>query len=151
MSGQELARQGQSLEQRLGEIDLSDAVACAVLLDDVRQLEAQLGNAKMRLTAAIIEQAKIDGVTSYDLPKRLKAEVRSGSRKSIAGDVLEAKLREAGMSDKRIAEIVTEVVSYKVDAREAKKAAGVNEAYAKALNEASTWHEAQPSVTIRRR
>ena len=151
MASKEVAQQDVSLEQRLGEVDVGDAVACAQLLDDIRQLEAQLGSAKSRLTLAIIEQARKDGVTSYDMPGRMKAEVRTGSRNTIAADVLEAKLRKAGMSDERISEIITTTVSQSVDAREAKKAAGVNPAYARALKAATTVHEAQPSVTIRRR
>ena len=147
----DVAKREVSLEQRLGEIDLNDHVACAVLLDDIRTLEARLSSVKVSLTKAIIERASVDGVTSYELPDRLKAEIKSGKRTTIAGDVLERKLREAGMPEARIATIVAHEVSYKVKATEAKKAAGVNEEYAKALAAASTTHEAQPSVTIRRR
>lgn len=152
MTGKAVAkRQEQSLEQRLGEIDLSDHVACAVLLDDIRTLEAQLANAKSQLTKAVADRARADGVTSYDLPGRLKATITSGKSTTIAGDVLEQKLRDAGMPEESIKGIVTTTVSYSVDARKAKTAAGVNEAYAKALAEASTTHDKQPSVTIRRR
>lgn len=147
----DVAKREVSLQQRLGEVDLNDAVACAVLLDDIRQLEAQLASAKGRLTQAIVERAKTDGVTAYDLPERYRATISKGTRNTIAGDVLEQRLREAGMPEDRIKAIVVETVSYSVDAKEAKKAAGVNEAYAKALAEATTTHEAQPSVTIRRR
>lgn len=150
MSSKALA-QRPSIEQRLGEVDLADHVACAQLLDEIRQVEAHLSSAKVRLTAAIIERARADGVTSFDLPNRMKAEVRTGKRTTYAGDVLEQGLRKAGMSEERIREIVTETVSHSVDAREAKKAAGMNPAYAKALGAAATTHEAQPSVTIRRR
>lgn len=151
MSSEEVVPWTADVATRLGEVDLNDAVACAVLLDDIRQLEAQLSSAKVRLSAAILDRARVDGVTSYDLPGRLRAEVRSGSRKTIAGDVLEQALRKAGMPEERITEIVSTEVSYKVNAREAKKAAGVNEAYAKALAKATSEHEAQPSVTVRRR
>ena len=152
MTGKTVAkREERSLEQRLGEIDLNDHVACAVLLDDIRTLEGQLASAKSSLTAAIVEAGKRDGTTSYELPNRLKATITSGKRTSVAGDVLAQQLRSAGMPEERIAEIVSETVSYSVDLRKAKTAAGVNEAYAKALATASTTHEAQPSVTIRRR
>ena len=81
----------------------------------------------------------------------MRAEVRSGKRSTVAADVLEAKLRDAGMPEERISEIVQETVSHTVDLKAAKKAAGVNPAYAQALADATTEHEAQPSVTIRRR
>lgn len=139
------------LEQRLGEVDLNDVVACATLLDDIRQLEAQLASAKSRLTGAIVERAKVDGETAYDLPNRMRATITSGRRSSVAADVLEAKLREAGMPEARISEIVQEEVSYKVDLRAAKKAGTANPDYKAALEAATTTHDAQPSVTIRRR
>lgn len=141
----------QSLEQRLGEIDLADHVACGVLLDDIIEFQKELASVKSRLESAIIERATVDGVSSYDLPNRLKAEIRSGRRTVIAGDVLEQGLRDAGMPEARIAEIVTTVVTYKASAVEAKKAARMNPGYAAALEAASTVHEAAPSVSIRRR
>ena len=55
------------------------------------------------------------------------------------------------MPEARIATIVQQTVSHSVDLKEARKAATANEAYARALAEATTTHEAQPSVSIRRR
>jgi hypothetical protein len=81
----------------------------------------------------------------------MKSEVRFGTRTTIAADVLEQKLREAGMPEERISEIVTQTVSYRADAAEAKKAARTNEAYAEALKAASTTAQLNPSVSIRRR
>ena len=98
------------LDQRLGEVDLNDVAACAILLDDIRQFEAQLASAKQRLTSAIVERGKVDGETSYDLPNRMRAEIKSGKRNTIAADVLETKLREAGMPEDRISEIVVQEV-----------------------------------------
>lgn len=144
-------REERSLEQRLGEIDLNDHVACALLLDDIRQLESQLGSAKQALTRALVDKARVDGVTAFELPGRMRAEIRAGTRTSYSPEVLEQGLRKAGMSDERIGEIITQTVSYSVDARELKKAAGVNPAYAKAMEAAKSTHQAQPSVTLRRR
>lgn len=144
-------RESQSLEQRLGELDLNDHVACALLLDEIRTLEGLLGSAKQRLTHAIVERASADGVKSYDLPGRMRAEVRAGTSTTIDPQMLEDGLRKAGMSDERIGEIVSPSVSWSVDAREAKKAASVNEDYAKALAKASSTHRTSPSVSIRRR
>lgn len=147
----EIARRDLPIDKRLGELDLSNVVECAVLLDDIRALEAQLATAKSRLTAAIVATASVDGETSYDLPGRMRATITSGKRSTVAADVLEAKLREAGMPENRISEIVQQEVSYKVDLRAAKKAGTANPAYADALKDATTTHDSQPSVTIRRR
>lgn len=147
----EIARRDLPIDKRLGELDLSNVVECAVLLDDIRALEAQLATAKSRLTAAIVATASVDGETSYDLPGRMRATITSGKRSTVAADVLEAKLREAGMPENRISEIVQQEVSYKVDLRAAKKAGTANPAYADALRDATTTHDSQPSVTIRRR
>lgn len=151
MTGSEVAKRDLPIDQRLGELDLDNVVECAVLLDDIRTLEAQLATAKARLTAAIVHRASVDGETRYDLPGRMRAEVRSGKRSTVAADVLETKLRDAGMPEERISEIVQETVTHSVDLKAAKKAAGVNPAYAQALADATTVHESQPSVTIRRR
>ena len=147
----EVAKRNLPIDKRLGELDLDNVVECAVLLDDIRSLEAQLATAKSRLTAAIVARASVDGETSYDLPGRMKATITSGKRSTVAADVLEAKLRKAGMPENRISEIVQQEVSYKVDLRAAKKAGTANPAYAEALRDATTTHESQPSVTIRRR
>lgn len=147
----EVAKRDLPIDQRLGELDLDNVVECAVLLDDIRTLEAQLATAKSRLTAAIVARASVDGETSYDLPGRMRATITSGRRSTVAAEVLEAKLREAGMPENRISEIVQEEVTYKVDLRAAKKAGTANPAYAQALEAATTVHESQPSVTIRRR
>ena len=144
-------REPQSLEQRLGEIDLADHVSCAALLDDIREFERELTAVKTRLEDAVLAKARADGITSFDLPDRRKAEIRTGTRNVIAGDVLEQRLRAAGMSEERIREIVTEEVTYKAKATEAKKAARMNPDYAKALEAATTTHESRPSVSIRRR
>jgi hypothetical protein len=147
----EVAKRNLPIDKRLGELDLDNVVECAVLLDDIRSLEAQLATAKSRLTAAIVARASVDGETSYDLPGRMKATITSGKRSTVAADVLEAKLRKAGMPENRISEIVQQEVSYKVDLRAAKKAGTANPAYAEALKDATTTHDSQPSVTIRRR
>jgi hypothetical protein len=139
------------LDVRLGEVDLSDHVACAQLLDEVRTLEGQLAGAKRLLTQAIVERAREEGVTSFDVPGRMKVEIRAGTRTTYSPEVLEERLRRAGMSDERIAEIVVPTVSHSVKATEAKKAAKMNPAYAAALEAASDTHEVSPSVTIRRR
>ena len=139
------------LFERLGEVDLNDHIACALLLDEVRQFEAQLASATRLLTQASVDRARAEGVSSFELPGRMRAEVRAGTRTTYAAEVLEQQLRRAGMPEERIREIVLEEVVYKVDAREAKKAARMNPEYARALEQAATTHEETPSETLRRR
>lgn len=143
--------QEKSLAERLGEVDLKDHVACAVLLDEIRTLETHLGSAKQMLTRAILERAGVDGLKSYDLPDRREAQIRVGTSTTISPEVLEEGLRKAGMPDERISEIVVQTVSKSVVAKEAKKAASMNPDYADALTKASSTHATSPSVTIRRR
>lgn len=139
------------LDQRLGEVDLNDHIECAKLLEEVRTLEGHLAVAKRSLTQAIVDRAREEGVTSFDIPGRMKVEIRAGSRTTYSPQVLEERLRKAGMSEERIAEIVVPTVSHSVNAREAKKAAKMNDAYADALHAAASTHEVMPSVTLRRR
>jgi len=133
------------------DIDLSDPVACAVALDRVRTFETDFAQIKRVLTEAIVSHYRLTGERSFELPDRLKAEVKAGKRNLIDPDILEERLREAGMPEDRIDALITTTQERKVDARKAKTAATANEAYKAALEEATTTYDETPSVTIRRR
>lgn len=107
----------------------SDTKQCANALVELRQIEDAIREVKIVLTQAIVAESQRQGTKTLRFGER-KVEIRGG--KSVLWDAhfLEIELRKAGMPEERIREIVKEEVSYKVDAREAKKAAGANPAYA---------------------
>ena len=133
------------------DIDLTDPVACALALDRVREIEAEFTRVKRVLTEGIVHHYRVTGERTIELPGRLKAEVKAGKRNIIDPDVLETRLREAGMPEANIDAIITTTHERKVAAQKAKTAATANPAYKAALEAATSTYEDTPSVTIRRR
>jgi hypothetical protein len=133
------------------DIDLSDPVACAVALDRVRTIESEFNSVKRILTEAVVAHYRLTGERTIELPGRLKAEIKAGNRNLIDPDILESRLREAGMPEERIDALITTVQERKVDARKAKAAGTANPDYKAALEAATTTYEDTPSVSIRRR
>lgn len=132
-------------------VDLSDGVAAAQALDDLREFEKLIYEAKQALTRAIAAHAEGIGMLTFELPDGRKAEVTLRPEIVYEAEVIEQRLREAGMPEERIREIVKEEVTYKVVAKEAKKAAAANYEYASIIEDAKTEVPRNPSVTIRRR
>lgn len=132
-------------------VSLAEEVSCAVALDEVRRMQAHLAEAVRVLSAAIAARAAVLGTKTVNLSGGRKAEVRGGEETVYDAAELERLLRIAGIPEDRLAEIVKTEITYKVDAREAKRAAAANPEYARALDAASTTVERPYSVTIRRR
>lgn len=132
-------------------ISLEDTAACAIALDELRTLERRVKEAKDTLQDAI-EAAKIRegrGNTLH-LPGGVVAVVQSGTKIVWDAQQLENDLREAGMSDERISEIIQLEYSYTVKAAEAKKAASSNPEYAQAVAAARREIPGKPYVSVKR-
>lgn len=132
-------------------VDLSDEVACVQALVAVRDFESQLREAKAALTQAITERARLLGTQSFELPDGRKVALKGGPETAYDAQEIEAGLRALGMPEERIREIVIEEVSYKVSAREAKRAAAANEEYEAVINNAKDTIEKPHYVTVTRR
>ncbi len=133
-------------------VDLTDPSAVAVAIDDLRNLESRIKETKATLVDALGEYAKNAGYgKTLNLSGGVKVEIKNDKQVLWDAQQLEHDLREAGMSEERIREIVVEEVSYSVAAAEAKKAASVNEAYAFAVSEARREIPKRPSVTVERK
>ena len=134
----------------IGEIvPLDDPQKVAFALDGIRDLERNLKEIKSELTAAIVEASKVQGTKTLHLDG-LDAIVKSGTKVEYDPIAIELGLREAGMPEERIREIVKETVSYSVDAVKAKQAAGANPAYAAVIAANQQTIESPPYVTIKR-
>lgn len=132
-------------------VDLADPTAVALAISDLRQLEAQIREAKAVLVDAIHQYVGAAGKgKTVDLPDGIRVVVKNDRKVLWDAQQLEADLREAGMGEERIREIVVEEVSYTVAAAEARKAASVNERYAHAVAEARKEIPQRPSVTVER-
>jgi len=132
-------------------VDLSNPTDVALRLDDLRTLEARVREAKTLLVDAIQQYAETAGKgKTLHLPEGLTVVLKNDTQVLWDAQQLEADLREAGMAEERIREIVVEEVSYRVAAAEAKKAASVNAAYAEAVSGARKEVPKRPSVTVER-
>lgn len=131
-------------------IALADTAACAVALHELRALEDRIKEAKDALTDAILAEGKRQGKRTLHLPEGVVAIVKPGGRVLWDAHQLEDDLREAGMPEERIREIIQEEVSYTVKAAEAKRAATANPVYAKAVSAARREVEGKPYVSVQR-
>lgn len=131
-------------------VDLDDEIACVQALIAVRNFEQQFREVKAALTAAIVERAKVLGTQTLTLPDGSKASLKGGSEISYDAEELMEQLRQLGMPEKRISEIVVEEVSYKVSAREAKRAAAANPEYEAVIESAKTTTEKPIYITVQR-
>jgi hypothetical protein len=136
----------------VGEIvDLSDVPAVVSALEALRDYESLIRETKSTLTRAVVEHATEHGVRSVELPNGDRAEISAPTENVYDPYILIEKLREAGMPETRIGEIIEETVTHRVRAGEAKKAAKANPAYAEALEESRTEQPRTQYVTIRKR
>jgi hypothetical protein len=135
----------------IGEVvALDDPKQVAVALDGVRDLERQLRLVKGELTNALVYASQIEGTKTLHLEGGMKATIKSGSETVYDAEQIEVGLREAGMPEERIREIVVETVTYAVAGVKAKQAAGANPAYAAVIEAHKRTEEKAPYVTISR-
>ena len=132
-------------------VDLSDTPACVAALDALRNYESLIREAKATLTRALIEEATRQGVRSIELPNGDRAEVSPAFEIVWDAELLEQRLRDAGMPEERISQIIEQTVTLKVKTGEAKKAAAANPDYAEAVQEARLEQPKPQYVTIRKR
>lgn len=131
-------------------VDLKDGISCAQALDALRDHESQVSEAKRILQRAIAEYAQAQGALSFELPDGRTAHITVSPEITYDAPAIEQALREAGMPEERISEIVEETVTHRIKAVEAKRAARANPEYAKIIADHKTERPRNPSVTIRR-
>lgn len=132
-------------------VDLSDEIACVEALVAVRNFESQIREAKAMLTAAIVERARVMGTQTLTLPNGSKASLRGGTETVYDATEIEENLRALGCPEERIREIVVEEISYKVSAREAKRAGAANSEYKAVIEGATETIEKPVYVSVSRK
>lgn len=126
-------------------LDHPDEVAQA--LADVRTLETQLRTLKSALTQALVDEAQRQGSKTLRFGD-LKVEVTSPV--TVTWDLEElAKLLDAGLPQDRYDALVKTEVTYKVDAREAKRIAG-SDRYRAIIERARVEGETAPRASVTR-
>lgn len=132
----------------IGEVvPLDDPKQVAFAIDAVRDLEWKLRAVKTELTRALVHASEVAGSKTLHL-EGVKVTIKSGPETVYDAEQIEIGLRDAGMPEERIRQIVKETVSYKVDANQAKQAAGANPAYAAVIEANKQTREMTPSATI---
>ena len=129
-------------------VNLEDETQCVTALASLRDFEQMIREAKSVLTNAIVERSRVLGTKTIELADGSKAEVRGGSETTYDAEAIESGLRALGMPEERIREIVVEQVSYKISAREAKKAAAANSDYATVIEDFRFVEEKPEYVVI---
>jgi hypothetical protein len=131
-------------------VDLSDPASCAKALIAVREIESHARSIKAAIVDALAEEAKRSGDNVILLPGGDRVVVKRNYDIAWDAEALAEDLREAGMSEERISEIVVEEVSYTVKAVEANKAAKANPEYAKAVASARSEVDKRPTISLPR-
>jgi hypothetical protein len=130
-------------------VNLEDVASCAITLDDIRELEWQLRQVKAALVEKLIEKAQLQGSKTLHFEGG-KAEVRFGDTWTYDPEEIERGLREAGMPEDAIREIVEETVVYKVKVARLQRAAAANPAYAQVMEENRQGTDRGRSVSVSR-
>lgn len=131
-------------------VNLDDPTAVALAIDSVRDMERELRSVKAELVSALVHASQKAGSKTLHL-EGMSVRVSGGVEWVYDAEAIEEGLREAGMPEERIREIVIETVTHKVAATEAKRAASANPDYA-AVIDANKREEEQPNrVSISRK
>lgn len=134
----------------LGElVDLREPDQVAAALEAIRAAKRILDEARGLLEAALRLEAQRQGTKTLHLGN-VDAVVSGGETVSYDCERLQEALRAAGLPEERLAQVVVETVSYKVDQRVARQLAAANPAYAEALEACRIVAPAPWRVSIRR-
>jgi hypothetical protein len=129
-------------------VPANDPAALGSALAYVRQAQENLRAVGEELTEAIVGIASVSGTKTLALDDGTKLTVKGGTVTAYDAEAVETELREAGMPEERIREIVVETVTSTVKAVELKRAAGVNDAYRQIMERHATRAAKRPYVEI---
>lgn len=128
-------------------ISFDDPGACLRVLNEIRDLESRLREAKADLTSALTAEFSRQGTKTLEI-NGLKAELRGGTEVVWDIAVLE-ELRELGLPEERMDALIKTEITYKVDASQAKRIAAANEQYAEVVARARQVIPKASYVTIK--
>jgi hypothetical protein len=129
-------------------VDLGDPADVARGLARVRDLKTELDELRSLLEDVLRLESQRQGTKTLRLGD-VEAVVSGGARTEFDAEALAEALRAAGCPEERIADLIVETVSYRVDARVAKQLEAANRAYAEAIASARTVEPAPWRVSLR--
>jgi hypothetical protein len=131
-------------------VDLNDPASMAHALARVREMQSFLKEVNGMIVDAFAEHRRVHGVDEIELENGDVVKVTAKHALVWDAHQLEEDLREAGMPEERIREIIVEETTYTVKAVEANKAAKRNVDYARAVENARTKVEQRPTISLPR-
>jgi len=131
-------------------VSLDDENECAAALRSLRDHKREIDEAISILSDALVQASERHGSKTLHLAAA-KVTVAATTKTLFDADALEHDLREAGMPEDRIRQIVKEevTVSRKVVAGEAKRAAAASAVYRNIIEQHSTVVAVIPQVTVK--
>lgn len=128
-------------------VNLDDAPAVARALAAVREFKGVVESARSTLEQALVDESVRAGSKTL----RYGGLVASiGADSELEWDVTElVKLRDLGLPEKRYGQLVTEEITYKVNAAVAKQIAAANPEYAKVIEQARGRRPKRPYVSVK--
>ena len=128
-------------------VDLGQPKEVAVALSAVREAKRQLDAARAGLERVLVEESRVQGTKTLHFGD-LTAKVSGGPE--IVWDVeqLREDLTELELPEERINQLITETVTYKVNASVANQLAGANASYAEAISRAKSRVEKPYRVSV---
>ena len=128
-------------------IDMADAASVARGLDALREFKRRVGDFEEMLADRLREERATQGTRQLEYDG-MSVKFGADSFPVYDAEALEYRLRDAGMPEERIGEIIATTVERKVRAVEAKKAAAVNPAYAEAVELSREIVPKRQTVTV---
>lgn len=113
-------------------VDLGEPAQVARVLETVRALKRDLDEARALLEDVLRSESERQGTRTLHLGT-LDAVISGGERVEYDELELARELRAAGLPEERLAELIVETVTYKVDQRVARSVAASNPVYAAAI------------------
>ncbi len=129
-------------------VSFEDPPACLKLLVEIRELEGQLRDLKDSLTDALKYEFSRQGTKTLEL-NGIKATL--GADTEVVWDVgVLYELRDHGLPEERMNDLITEEIQYKVNASVAKQLAAANPTYAEVVERAQSRVPKKAYVGVKR-
>lgn len=129
-------------------VNFDDPDACLKLLVEIRELEGKLRDLKDDLTDALKREFSVRGKQTLEM-NGIKASLSADSE--IVWDVgVLYELREQGLPEDRMTELITEEITYKINGNVAKQLAAANPTYAEVIERAKSRAPKKQYVSARR-
>jgi hypothetical protein len=130
-------------------VELDNPAEVATALESVRRMKRDLDDVRATLEDALRVASERAGSRTLHLDD-VTAIVSGGEKVEYDAEELAAALRTAGLPEQRLAELIVETVSYRVDQRVARSVEASNPRYAAALERCRRVVPAPWRVAIKR-